>query len=46
VTTQVAALQAVTEKLARSLAEQGHQVRHTDIAVHGTCAGCAQADVP
>jgi Fur family transcriptional regulator, ferric uptake regulator len=46
VTTQVAALQAVTEKLARSLAEHGHQVRHTDIAVHGTCAGCAQADVP
>lgn len=34
--------QAVAEQLLQALASLGHQGQRVDLAVHGTCAGCAQ----
>jgi Fur family ferric uptake transcriptional regulator len=36
--------QAVAEQLLQALASLGHQGQRVDLAVHGTCAGCAQPD--
>ncbi|MFD1712466.1 hypothetical protein FVQ98_09385 [Ottowia sp. GY511] len=38
------AARAVAEALRQTLARQGHQAARVDLAVHGTCADCREAD--